>query len=352
MENIIDTRENKNINKEILQRVERSEDFLLRGNFRLTKSKMSFGAARFKIERNVLDTSLRMFDKTSCKDEVLRNYQTFSMDGRKVVLPKHYPVSMTEREGVLNGNRNVFMYFPYCMGGMDANPDNHFSLEFIESSQAIYFNVVAPSLYEVFVNADEIDQKLSNKIKNLTYLFSLFHEIGHLIGPWQATPKRRDDLLIKPYYHAIMGELAADLMIARCNPEYLEISLMNLVGKMFFYARKGFMENPIQAMVNLDNDSWGGVFMIKSLLDQGVVTRSGDKYHMDLDKLMDGLIYQFNQVHELGLEVIKLKTKDEQMAFVESWMSAQLDYDDEKGYSIPKEIINIFNLLKHVPEQA
>ncbi|KZN59872.1 hypothetical protein N473_02850 [Pseudoalteromonas luteoviolacea CPMOR-1] len=351
MGNIIDTREEENINQEILRRVQRSEGFLLKGNFRLTKSKMSFGAARFKIERNVLDTSLRMFDKISCKEEVLRNYQAFSMDGKKVVLPKHYPVSMTEREGVLGGNRNVFMYFPYCMGEMDSNPDNHFSLEFVESSQEIYSNVVRPCLYKTFINADEINNKLVNNIKNLTYLFSLFHEIGHLIGPWQATPNRREDLLVKPFYHAIMGELAADLMIARCNPSYSDISLMNLVGKMFFYARKGFCDSPTRAMVNLDNDSWGGVYMIKSLLDQGVITRSGNLYHMDLDRLIDGLIYQFNQVHELGLEVIKLKTKEEQMAFVESWMRTQLEYDEE-GYLIPEEVINMFNLLKDVPEQA
>ena len=176
--------------------------------------------------------------------------------------------------------------------------------------------------------------------------------MGHYVGGWRATPFKRPELKIHWFKHAIMGEISSDLLLAKCAPELLEVSLTNLLGKIFFYARKGFSLNQYCGTLNEDNDVWGGVYFLRELLDHKVIQEVGrSDYHFELDKLIKTLIFMSDEVENLGKSIIKEESKDTQEQILRHWMASKIEMD-KSGFVFDEQIKEMFSYLVPVKEMV
>ena len=341
---------NKNESLENIKKTLHSKiPFKIKGDFKLTKAKKSFGQAEVNIDNNLIDQTKSILSKYVDKHTILQRYNELSLQNKLNTYPKHFPVRMENKKGLFADRNNVFMYFPFCLELSDRNIENHFSFEFVENSQEIYKRIISPCVKKAFLNNREIHDLLKENIEEFTYLFSLFHELGHMVGPWQATPDRHYRLKVHWKTHAIMGELSADLLIAKCVPEFLELSLINVLGKIFFYSRKGFIQNRNSGILNSDNDAWGGAFILTRLMEEGVISFNNGMYNFKIDKLMPTLIELSNEIEELGNIVINSPDKNSQTKIIDQWMVNHLPMKNRE-FIFPEEVSYLFERLKKVPE--
>ena len=320
----------------------------LDGNFSFTKGAKGKGYAWIIIQEEIIQKSNNILSLVSSLDELISRYEKYQ--GAKLVKPNHYPVKFLSKQGIFTKNSNVFMYFPFAAGMKSNNISKHVSFEFVSTTISIMEKIIVPASKKLFPTDILFLDDMLKDIEQYTYIFSFFHEVGHQVGPWQVSPEKNERLKIGGKLHSIFGELSADLLIAKYCSEVPYATVLNIFGKIFYYGRFGESPSSHLAQISNDNDSWVGVFLLKRLLQNGVISDRHSAYTLSIDLLMKTLSDLSDEIEELGRSVLELETKKEQEDKLLNWMKKEFEVRQE-SYFLPAEVQCFYKCIQEISNE-
>ncbi|WP_448195440.1 hypothetical protein [Pseudomonas aeruginosa] len=263
--------------------------------------------------------------------------------------PRHYPVKILEGNDNLRHQENVFLYFPYGAGIKSTQEQDIFGFEFTQVTTDIFTKIHRRCLEKVASREllELYERLFSHNLIDITYLYSLLHEMAHRVGAWKVIPQKAQGMGAGGINLSIIGELWADLQLLHVSKEFPELTLFIFLNRIFWYTRKGFEQNPEQASINIDNDSWGGAYLWTKLVQTGAVSLAHGELNVEFALMQDTFEECRLELQELALSCISAPLHAEQ--YLNLWREKILG--GELGYqSLPPDLQILYVRCLSVPE--
>lgn len=322
------------------------------GEISFTKTPKGYGYGEVIFNQLLYQKAQHDLEKSISIEAMMTRFQLANIQNIELRLPRHYPVSIENATGVFNDSQNLFVYFPDCMkAAFDGTQDANFSLEFYERSVNIFKSVLKPIILKVFAQPNVLIQSLEADIEVNIWTFSMLHELSHQAGYWYMVPKTNPKIKVNGFLKGIFGELSSDLYSAVLVPEKARANLLNLLMKCFYYPRIGYSQNREGGRLNTDNDTWEGIYLLKTFIDSGAFQITNTNLEFDFDIYLRTCEKMLNETVQLGFKVVQLNERWEQEKIIHDWMKEQLEFENGE-WLIPKNIAKIFDSLLEVPELA
>lgn len=287
---------------------------------------------------------------------LIARYNKYDSSVNWVDWPKHYAVRVLAGLGPITSGKNIFSFFPEALRLLPRDINDIFGLEFIDIWENIFRTTIFPCVRKVFTMESQVEvfMNLESKLSRTIFLAAVFHELGHRCGPWKVSPHSHSQLRINSYHWGIMGEMATDTQLSLFLEEFPEITLFVILQRLFWFGRRGMLENPISGMANVDNDSWLGSYLWNKLIESKALVKNGEKWSLrsskfsvtfrsiqrEIDELADKLVgHQFSQ------------TPEGQDGAIQNWMKTKVSWDSRFGYTIPQEFRDLLACCYEIPEQ-
>jgi len=331
---------------------ENRERLHIRGQLHLTKSAPAFCDALLlrdlSLEKNV---SAWVESKTSFR-KIFSRYNQFTADKISNDVPEHYAMRVLSGKGAICSGRNIFLFFPHCLGLTTNNEEDCFGLELIDVWRNVFEKAVFPCARVVLENNNLLTPlpQLLHSLEETTYLASIFHEIGHRVGPWKVSPQAHTNLKVSPFYLDVMGELSTDCLLVQNLCEFSEINTFVTLQRIFWFGRRGYLDNPRSAWINHDNDSWISACLWNEFLKHGILSKTESKWTLQFEATPKFYRKLYTEIENLGHTVLALKTREEQDAAVLSWMKSKVEWKATEGFILPSSLQDAFAECSRLPE--
>jgi hypothetical protein len=320
----------------------------LKGFFKLTKTENGWIDA-LAIRDHDLEVSVEHWiSERSSYETILERYHEYDPSLQSKKAPQHYPLRILSGIGSISSGKNIFMFFPEALG-IEANDETDvLGLEFID----VWSNMFRRSIFEcvkrVFSTQDQFQLlvPLQANLERTIFLSSIFHEIGHRVGPYRVSPTRAPEMNLTEFQTNVLGELATDSILIRHLPEFPEVVLFVILQRIFWFGRRGFADDPLSAQINNDNDAWIGAYLWSKLIQYSVIELSagGLKFNFaHVKNCFDQIIASIDELARIS------SGQSNQTEIVLNWMSRQVPC--ERGrFFLPPEMKDIFSLCHDIPE--
>jgi hypothetical protein len=333
----------------LLARLRGNQTYIdLTGFFRLTKTEQGWVDAvairDFAVEKNVA----RWISERSSTDAIMDRYQSYDPELHSRKAPQHYALKILSGIGSVSSGKNIFMFFPEALELEAKSEEEVFGLEFID----VWSNIFSQSIFECVKRSFTPESQvkllvaLESNLAEAIFLSSIFHEIGHRVGPYRVSPNVPSDMNLSPFQRDVFGELATDSLLILNLKEFPEVAAFVILQRLFWFTRRGFADNPLSATINSDNDSWIGAYLWNKLTNSGVVspTQRGLNYHpenivpcfSEIISEIDRLAH-FHRGHALQRERIN------------QWMSNQVPFSQGRFF-LPPNLKSIYEVCHDIPE--
>lgn len=334
-----------NIKKSIQQN---SRFFHLNGNFNLTKTKANFSEALLERDFVLEEESYRYVNDILGENELLSRYHNYD---RSVVFkknPPHYAMRILSGAGSICSGENIFMFFPFALGLPIGSREDSFGFEFIDVWENIFRESIFSCVKEVFSLQSQIEVRrvLASKLDRTIFMASVFHELGHEVGPWRVSPDMRADMNLDGIELDILGELATDSLMIRLLPEFKELPIFIILQRIFWFCRRGFRENPKCGMLNTDNDAWIGIYLWNKLIKNGVLSWYQGQLHYQSINVQGCFREIIEDVDALFIPYADLKEQREQ---VNQWR-AQFSDKNSGIFQFPEDLKKVFSKCQAIVE--
>lgn len=322
----------------------------LEGFFKLTKTEKSYCNALLKRDFTTEESVNALIDKNVGWNILISRYETLNDNSKPLVKPKHYAARILEGFGSMVSGKNIFLFFPECLNVKSTHLA--FGIEFIDLWSNIFTSAVFPCARTVLSRktCSEMLPSLNEQLKESIYMASVFHELGHQIGPYKVSPAKDSRNLLSAFYLDILGELATDSLLVYQLKEFPNIASFVLLQRLFWFPRRGFMDNPLAAQINSDNDSWIGAFLWNELLKNKVMEKESNQWRINWKSLPGFFKNLHEEIEELGQRILSQNTANLQDELVLSWMKSKVEYHEELGFLFHPEQIRAYQLCSRYPE--
>jgi hypothetical protein len=318
-------------------------------SFQLTKTENNFSEAYLFRDYDLERNTFSWLSHRCSMSALIEKYRNFSVNPEPLKIPDHWPVRILAGSGSISSGKNIFMFFPQVLGVNPVQDTDIFGLEFIDVWSNIFNKIIFPIVKNVCCTETqfEIAKGVGTKLDQTVYLASLFHEIGHQVGPYKVSPTSYPNMKLKGFLLDVMGELSTDSMLVSNLDHFPEIAQFIILQRLFWFGRRGFSDNPKSALVNRDNDSWLGSYLWQKLIDKEVLQfTSTQKLIIDFKKAA-------KIFHEIAMEIHVListdQSEEEQFATIRHWMNKGVP--NQGGiYQLPNEFQQILSKVSDFPE--
>jgi hypothetical protein len=193
--------------------------------------------------------------------------------------------------------------------------------------------------------------QLLRSLDKTIYLASIFHEAGHRVGAFRVSPMADPRLRISSFHLDVMGELSTDSFLVKNLREFPEIAVFVTLQRLFWFGRRGFLDNPRSAWANQDNDSWITACLWNELKGAGVLRgeRRGE-WEILCERLPDFYSELSREIEALGARILSLETAAEQDAEISSWMKSKVEWNEQEGFVLPDDLQTVFMKCSRFPE--
>jgi hypothetical protein len=320
----------------------------LKGSFNFTK------ASRLYVEGVLLrdfdlecSTSFWVSQRTSW-ETLLGRFAELEPCVGGLELARHYPTRVLAGNAALASSQDVFLYFPFGANVSSGDDRDVFGFELVETSERIFSDIHAPCMLKTFApgTAAACHRLLFGRTSKLIYLYALLHETSHRIGPWKVVPAPDARIGVDGRRLAIMGELAADLTLVRAAKEFPELGLFVFLNRIFWYGRRGWTADPASALLNIDNDSWGAVWLWQKFEQYGALSFQQDRIDIDLKRLAQAYDHCFDDIASLGNRLIMTSGPSDAL---DEWMVRDVPKKDGL-FHLPASLRRVYELCGEVPE--
>lgn len=202
---------------------------------------------------------------------------------------------------------------------------DRYNFEFVEAWENIFINTILPCTKKLFCSSsyDLINKNLFSKLDRTIYIHSLFHDLGHQVGPWKSTKITKPVSGLKAFEFRVLSELFADTEQILNLAEFTEVPMLIILQKLFWYGKRGFTQNQISGDGSLDSDVWISLYLWKKLLSAGAISKNED------DKLVYNPEEVINVCDEISQELKELylahyKNEETFKQAVRKWMASQV----------------------------
>lgn len=289
--------------------------------------------------------------------EIIKRYNEYDPSVEWTDWPKHYAVRVLAGNGPICSGKNIFSFFPEALRLLPKDRDDVFGLEFIDAWENIFRMAIFPCVRKIFDIESQLDifSQLELNLSRTIYLAAVFHEMGHRCGPWKVSPHANKDLKINPYHWGIMGEIATDSLLSVHLKEFPEIPLFVTLQRLFWFGRRGYLENPFSGMTNVDNDSWLGSFLWTKLIEfDALIKQPCGKLKLEAGRLPTVyrmITQEIDSMANRMAEAPEVITGEDQDKFIDQWMRSQVPWDAKMGFMIPRDFCEILEQCYEIPEQ-
>lgn len=255
-----------------------AREITLSGKARFTKTKAQQVEQSLQRDFALESSTKRWFDSRADFSVVCLRVKEFDQEYSVNEWPRHYAFRIPNQDSNFGNRENVFIYFPFALGLKADRLSEIFSVELIDVSSRIYTQVVFPAAIAAFSNGTQLKAMVEKTtVDNAVFLYSVFHEIAHQMGPWRATPDKRPEHTVSGFSFAVLGELSADLLVLDLLRDFPEVRMATLLIRLFWYARVYDSTS--------DNDAWIGKYFWKICEQQGALTLREGQLELDPKKL-------------------------------------------------------------------
>lgn len=330
---------------------DRQEIIHIDGQLQLTKTELSYSDALL-VKDSFLEQSVRNWiEDRSSFHEIIQRYHKYDSKLLDFSWPEHYPFRVLAGSGAITSGSNIFMFFPQVLGIHGRGIEDYFGFEFVDVWENILKQSVLPCLQRVCTTETQTKLALGlyRELSRSIYLASVFHEVGHRVGPWRVSPALSSGVKVQGFQLDVLGELAADCLIVHHLPEFPELLQFIIFQRIFCFGRKGFRENPASGLINRDNDSWIGSFLWNRLLENGGLHIENGKLNFDHLRSLDTLRSVIKEIDCLGERVQALSGEAEQKQAVFDWMRTGVEHNG-KSFQIPFSLQVLFHECSDIAE--
>lgn len=278
-------------------------------------------------------------------DKIIDRYKAYDPLIHSIEFPMHYAMEVNKMRGVIAQCNNIFMFFPEVLGFYSNNIEDYLGFEFVDVWNEIFIRIIFPCCELAFTsdNTKKFNSLLKNKVKYISYFASIFHEIGHRVGPWKVSPTFNKNLKINEFQLGILGELATDSILVQNLYDIEEIVVFIFLQRLFWFGRMGFNSNSLSANLNTDNDCWIGSFLWKKCVDMHCVSlNSQGLLEVNIIELPNIFISITKELTDLAY-LLQQNDKDEHEDIINLWMRQKVEYNEKFGYVLPQDFKKILN---------
>jgi hypothetical protein len=312
-------------------------------NFKVkpTKGQASVCHGYLKRDRSTEESASTWLNERTSFTEIAEKYKKYDPTAIITEWPHHYASRFISMSGVLAEGRNIFIVFPLALGRAGKTESDYFGFEFIDVWEKVFDSIVFPCVEAVFCQESiaEISHVLKPVITKTIYLASVFHEIGHRIGPWQVVPKRKSSLKLSRFYMDVLCELATDAFLASFLTEFPEIKYFVILQRLFWFGRFGFSEADQNGDINKDNDTWIASYLWIKLTKHSCIQKAGGKLAINISKADQVFSEIINELECLGRQVYADNLNQDRL--VHEWMSRSAPKLVDR-FTIPTDLQKMF----------
>ncbi len=325
----------------------------LNGSLGLTKTKTNFSDGTFLRDLDLeRDVDAWLTQRKLEFSDVLMRYQAYDPSLQSFDRPQHFPVRLLKGLGSIASGKNIFLFFPNCLGVPARDESDVIGFEFVDVWHNLFLKSVLPcwSLVGDEESLFPVATELCARLEKTISLASLFHEVGHRVGPYRVSPAADPRLKLSTMNVDILGELATDTLLLLNLPEFPEIEQFVVLQRLFWFSRRGFLDNPRSAIINEDNDAWIGAFLFNRYLSSGAITETNGRLRFDWSRFRGVFEAVLRDIDQLGSELVTLPPAA-QNAHANAWRAREVEQDPETGqFELPEGMIRVFSRCVSIPE--
>lgn len=267
--------------------------------------------------------------------------------------PAHFPVHVLSAEGQIAEGRNIFMFFPEVLGLSGGRYEDYFGLELVDVWEAVFDQVVSPCVHNLFDAVTRFDyfETFCTHRPEIIYLASLFHEVGHRVGPWKVSPCRDERMHLSRMQVDIMGELSADTYLVMMLPEFPQLASFVLYQRLFWFGRMQYEQDALHGALNSDNDAWIGAYLWQVAEQVACLSHDAQRGLWHIDKARIPLVFEhvFAELAALGE---RLYAAGDQAVQLQHWLLAHVPHDDDGCFVYPPRMAAALQRCADIPTRV
>lgn len=305
------------------------------------------------IDSNLKREVIRWVDRNGGYSHFMSRYRNFDPRLDDESYPAHFPVYVLSAEGQISEGRNIFMFFPEVLGISTGCSEDYFGLELIDVWEAVFDQVVSPCVQRIFDVNTQFDyfETFCTSRKNIIYLASIFHEVGHRVGPWKVSPTKDERISISKMQVDIMGELSTDTYLVKFLPEFPELASFVLYQRLFWFGRMKYEESEKYGALNSDNDAWIGAYLWQVAEAVGCLSQDKEsgRWSIDKEKIYKVFDYVFSEL--LTVEKELLESMD-QVDTLQMWLDSKVPQDEFGLFVYPESMSRALRACSKIPTRV
>ncbi len=206
-----------------------------------------------------------------------------------------------------------------------------YNFELIAVWENIFVTTIFPCIKKSFsqTSVELFNKTLFSKLDRAIYINSLFHDLGHQVGPWKSTKISKSVSGLSAFEFRILSELFADAEQILNLSEFSEIQMLVVLQKLFWFGKRRFQQDKESGSANTDSDAWLSLYLWNKLYKSGAISKSFDgKLEYNSKKVL-------NTFEEIYLEIKSLYlanyTNPEKLSqAVKKWMISEVNVQKGK----------------------
>ncbi|MGZ3769361.1 MAG: hypothetical protein ACXVCP_01575 [Bdellovibrio sp.] len=315
----------------------------LKGLFKFTKTKKNYTEAILYRDSQLETDVQHWLESRASLNKVLDKYKYYDPSISAIEWPKHYPMRIIKGAGSICSSDNIFMFFPEVLGISTSQQEDYFGFEFVDVWSNVFTQSIFPSIRKTFDLQTQlrVSSQLRCSLDKTIFLASIFHELGHRVGPWKVSPEKDQNLKVSDFYLDIFGELSTDSLLISHLEEFPEIAQFVFFQRIFWFTRRGFRNNPLSALINEDNDAWIGALLWNEFMKMKLLNKINGKWSLKQDEIVSGFNSIIKEIDELGKALIQTDSLS-QNQLVQNWMKSKVQFDENLGFLLPDALVEIF----------
>ncbi|MDF2964733.1 MAG: hypothetical protein K0Q51_121 [Rickettsiaceae bacterium] len=284
-------------------------------------------------------------------NEILQRYKKLDPSIKLEGWPKHYAIKLNLIHGVLANGKNIILSFPGALGIQSKKMEDYFSFELIDIWSKIFRTIIFPCMDRAFTleTKEKIKQIFckDKDIEYISYLTSIFHEVGHHVGPWRIFPRWNTNKRISKFQHSILTELATDSLLVDRLYDFEEIILCVFLQRLFWFGRDGFDSDERCGNVNKDNDCWIGSYLWEKYTESGCIKNTERGLEVNIERIPQTFQVICSEINLLAAELERANFSHH-ISIVQRWMNRNLRHDKE-GFLLPEGFIEVLLKCREIP---
>lgn len=328
--------------KKILNTLNNKEFCRISGTLKLTKTPIGFTEALIYRDRELEERAFNWMQSRSSRKTLFGRYKHYDPT-YEITDVQHFAGRLVSGSGAICSGQNIFLIFPHCTNNSPTRIEDVFGIEFIDVWSNIMQTIIFPIIDQKF-EPSPIFLTLKYYMEEVIFISSIFHEIGHRVGPYRIAPMG-SLVTLSQHNFDIMAELATDLLLISNLKEFPEVALFIILQRIFWYGRVGFSKNELVGNINTDNDAWIGAFLWEHLRKTGIIESNKGIYRFCIDRIAKT---STELIHEID-SLVKNIHNSKHEAQVNEWRKSAVPNISGK-FVYSNELRCLLKSLHHIPE--